>query len=291
MYELLIPSVIERFSAPGQSERIFLERVQAADIRLARHFRTQGEPVSPEIYREPLIRAAYLLRHVGHYTLQLGDVLTALDGRPEAAAALNRPHLKLAALCGGAGPEAIALACLHKQLGGQALEATVLDLNASHWQDCWPISSSIAQSYNEHPNVTLKGIAIDLLSGPPIPAEQKVLAEAQVFTAMNCLNELVGLGIEKVRSALEQRLTALAPGTLVLASDLAGYGDCTRGLALLRQLLKERGAQVLLDDQGQVHEVENRLDVHPRIAWMYGGANANRFRIWVRSLRLAAVLP
>ena len=118
-----------------------------------------------------------------------------------------------------------------------------------------------------------------------------MLAEAQVFTAMNCLNELVGLGIEKVRSALEQRLAALAPGTLVLASDLAGYGDCTRGLALLRQLLKERGAQVLLDDQGQVHEVENRLDVHPRIAWMYGGANANRFRIWVRSLRLAAVLP
>ncbi len=42
MYELLIPSVIERFSPPGQSEREFLESVHQADIREARHFRTQG---------------------------------------------------------------------------------------------------------------------------------------------------------------------------------------------------------------------------------------------------------
>jgi len=289
MYDLLIPSVIERFSTPVQSERSFLEQVQTADLRLCRHFRSK-QPISPVIYSDPLIRAAYLLRHLGHYTLQFGDVLNALDGHPEAAAALARPHLKLAALCGGAGPEAIALACLHKQLGGQVLEATVLDLNAAHWEDCWPISSSIAQRYNQHPSVTLQGLALDLLGGPPTPAEQKVLAEAQVFSAMNCLNELVGLGIERVRSGLDHRLALLAPGTLVLASDQALYRDCSKGLTLLRRLLLERGARVLLDDQGEVHEVENRLGVDPRIAWMYGDANKNRFRIWVRSMRLAAVL-
>lgn len=92
--------MIERFSTPVQSERSFLEQVQAADLRLGRHSRSH-QPISAEIYTDPLIRAAYLLR-----------------------------HLKLAALCGGAGPEAITLVCLHKELGGQALEATVLDLNA-----------------------------------------------------------------------------------------------------------------------------------------------------------------
>ena len=64
-----------------------------------------------------------LIRSQGPDALQLGDVFNALDGCPEAAAALAQPHLKLAALCGGAGPDAIALVCLHKQLGGQALEA------------------------------------------------------------------------------------------------------------------------------------------------------------------------
>lgn len=291
MYELLIPSVIKRFSAADQSERAFLEDVQAADVRLGKHFRTRGQPVSPAIYAEPLIRAAYLLRHLGHYSLQIGDVLMALDGEPAAAAVLARPHLKLAALCGGPAPEAVGLACLHRQFDGQQLEVTVLDLNARHWSDCWPISAAIALSYPQHPCVAINGHTIDLFSGPPDRAERTALDGSQVFTAMNCLNELVGLGLDRLSSALSQRLEALPSGALVLASDLAGYGDCTQGLNLLRQLLLERKAQIILDDQGQVHVVSNRLGVPSRIAWMYSEANQNRFRIHVKQLRLAAVLP
>lgn len=289
MYDLLIPGVLEQFTPAATTESGFLEQVQQADIRLVKHFRTHG-PVSPEIYTDPLIRVAYLLRHLGHYTLQMGDLLTALDGRPEVAAVLGRRRLRLAALCGGPCPEAIALACLHRQLGGVVMDVTVLDRNASHWDDCWPITGAIAGSYPEHPSVRITGVGTDLFSATMAAAERRALAGADVFTTMNCLNELVGLGIGRVRQGLRRRLALLRSGTLVLASDQAGYGDCTRGLTLLRQLLEEQGARILLDDQGQVHAVENRLELPQGIAWMYGAANENRFRVKVKTLRLAAVL-
>ena len=289
MYDLLIPRVLEQFAPADMTERGFLEEVQQADVRLGAHFRTRG-PVSPEIYTDPLIRAAYLLRYLGHYTLQLGDLLTALDGSPEVTAVLRRPHLRLIALCGGPCPEAIALSCLHHQLGGIDMDVTVLDRNASHCNDCWPIISAIASSYPEHPKVRIKGVGIDLFNEAIAPDERCALAEAQVVTTMNCLNELVGLGSERVRAGLRQRLSELKAGTLVLASDQAGYGDCTRGMNLLRELLQEHGAQILLDDQGQAHEVANRLMVPQRIAWMYGVANENRFRVHVKTLRMAALL-
>ncbi len=291
MYDLLIPRVLEQFAPDASSERDFLETVQQADIRLGAHFRMRtGRPVSPEIYTDPLIRAAYLLRHLGHYTLQLGDLLTALEGSPEVTTLLRRPRLSLAALCGGPCPEAIALACLHSQMGGTELMATVLDRNAAHWDDCLPISNAIAISYPQHPMVRIRGLNIDLFDGSLGLAERRALAEAQVVTTMNCLNELVGLGIERVREGLRLRLSVLKVGTLVLASDQASYGDCTRGMSLLRELLEELGNRILLDDQGEMHQVANRLTIPQRIDWMYGASNENRFRIHVKTLRLAALV-
>ncbi len=103
--------------------------------------------MSPAIYAEPLICAAYLLRHFGPYTLQLGDVLTAL--------------------CGGPCPEAVSLAALHSQLGGLQLDAMVVDLNAATWCDCWPISEDIVRHYPQHPAVRIQGLTINLLDGLP----------------------------------------------------------------------------------------------------------------------------
>ncbi len=104
---------------------------------------------------------------------------------------------------------------------------------------------------------------------------------------MNCLNELVGLGIERLR----HRLAALPSGALVLARDLAGYPDCTQGMTLLWELLLEREATILLNDRGEVHAMAKRLGVPPRISWMYGAADQNRFRLHVKQIRLAAALP
>jgi hypothetical protein len=109
---------------------------------------------------------------------------------------------------------------------------------------------------------------------------------------MNCLNELVGLDAEGLRRGLALRLDALSPGTLVLASDLAGYGDCARGLRMLHELLQERGATTLQAqlDSNSPHVSQNRYDIPERIAWIYSGENKNRFRIFVRQLRLAALI-
>lgn len=79
MYERLIPEVLRTFSAPGESERAFLERVQQADMALSGMYRT-GRAVSADPYAQSITRAAYLLRYLGHYTLQLGDLLTDLEG-------------------------------------------------------------------------------------------------------------------------------------------------------------------------------------------------------------------
>lgn len=290
MYDLLIPLVIEEFSAPDQTERSFLETVQQADIRLVEHFRTR-KAVTPKIYSDPLIRAAYLLRYLGHYTLQLGDLLNDLEGTA-AAAVLALPELRLAALCGGPCPEAIALATLHRQGGGRRLQADVMDLHAHAWADCWPITTRIISNYPVHPEVCIKGVAIDLCQ-PTLPLpERNVLDAAQVFTTMNCLNELVGLDAEKLQQGLAMRLDALAPGTLVFASDQASYSDCARGLGMLHELLQQRGASILLAelDPNHPHVAQNRFETPERIAWIYGPENQNIFRIWTKQLRLAAVM-
>ncbi len=65
------------------------------------------------------------------------------------------------------------------------------------------------------------------------------------------------------------------------------------GLRLLHELLLAAGAEILLAelDRQNPHEAQNRFICPQRIAWMYGEATGNIFRIWTRQLRLAAVLP
>ncbi len=290
MYEQLIPAVIDTFSLPGEQERDFLLRLRDADIRLRRNYATSAA-VSSEPYAEPILRAAYLLRYMGHYTLQLGDLLNDLEGSA-AEPVLALPELRLAALCGGSCPEAIALAALHSQAGGRHMQVDVLDRHAEAWSDCWPITTGIIRHYPGHPEARIEGLETDLLKPSLPPQEQRRLQMAQIFTSMNCLNELVGADAQGLQRGLAIRLDALNPGTLVLASDLASYWDCARGLRMLLDLLVERQATVLLAelDPTRTHEMENRFELPERIAWIYSGENENRFRIFVKQLRLAAVL-
>lgn len=290
MYERLIPAVIETFAAPGESERAFLTRLRDADIRLRRNYATSG-PVAAEPYAEPILRAAYLFRYLGHYALQLGDLLRDLEGTA-AGVILATGSLKLAALCGGPCPEAIALASLHQQAGGQQLQATVLDLHAQAWADCWPITSQIIADYPGHPRIEIDGITCNLFSLMARPGVQRQLGSVQVLTCMNCLNELVGINSAGLKRSLRRYLSHLSPGTLVLATDQAGYPDCARGMAMFHDLLNEAGAEFLLAelDPAQPHEAENRFELPERIAWIYSQANQNRFRIYVKQLRLAALI-
>jgi len=290
MYERLIPEVIASFATPGESERAFLTRVREADIQLRKHYATRGV-VATKPYTAPIFRAAYLLRYLGHYSLQLGDVLNDLEGT-EAEPLLAQPDLHLAALCGGPCPEVIALAVLHQQAQGRQLHAHVLDLHANDWADCWPIAAGIAQDYPAHPQVSISGLAIDLFQPSLSPREKQVLAGAQVFTCMNCLNELMGVDAASLRRGLELRLTALTSGSLVIASDLASYPNCARGLQMLARMLEQQGATFLLADldPGQPHEVRNAFALPRRIAWMYGPEGENNFRINVKQLRLAALI-
>jgi hypothetical protein len=61
---------------------------------------------------------------------------------------------------------------------------------------------------------------------------------------------------------------------------------------MLLDLLMERQATILLAelDPRQPHEMENRFELPARISWIYSGENENRFRIFVKQLRLAAIL-
>ncbi len=291
MYDTLIDSVIDTFARPGETEREFLERVQQADIRLRSNYATSSR-VSDAIYADPVIRAAYLLRYLGHYTFQLADLLMALETTP-VRALFARPQLRVVSLCGGPCPEAIALASLQDPQPGRRLDVHVLDRNAEDWADCWPIATAIADTYPGHAQLHITGSPVDVLSPQLSAAEGAALARADVFTAMNCLNELLGVGEAALRRGLAARLDALPFGAAVLASDLAGYAACERGLIALHQLLVERGARILLAElnRAEPHEAENRLTPPPRIAWMYGQANRNNFRIYVKQLHLAALLP
>jgi len=290
MYETLIPAVIETFAAPGESEEAFLIRLKDADIRLRKNYATSGT-VTAEPYAKPLFRAAYLFRYLGHYALQLGDLLRDLEGTA-AGPILAADPLKLVALCGGPCPEAIALASLHQQAGGQHLQATVLDLHAQAWADCWPITSEIIAGYPAHPSAQINGVRYNLFSPLTEPSVRTMLGHAQVFTCMNCLNELVGINRDGLSRALGRVLSNLSAGTLVLATDQANYPDCARGMAILHALLRDAGADILLAELNPVqpHQAENRFDLPERIAWIYSAANENCFRIKVKQLRLAALM-
>ena len=290
MFECLIPEVINTFADNDESEHAFLMRLQAADIRLRKNYATNGA-VDSGPYAEPILRAAYLFRYLGHYALQLGDLLQDLQDTA-ARDVLAKPTLNLAALCGGPCPEAITLATLHQQAGGRAFNATVLDLHARAWSDCWPITERIIADYSGHPHAVVRGISNNIF-GILIPRrERDALTDANVFTCMNCLNELVGVNTTGLRRGLKQRLALLSPGTLVLASDQANYPDCASGLQILHQLLEGIGADVLLADldPSNPHRAENRFELPDRIGWLYTKDNANLFRIHVRQLRLAAIL-
>ena len=292
MYDLLIDRVFSTFAEPGESETGLLQRLQEADRRLWANFR-QRDVVASDLYAEPMIRAAYLLRYLGHYTLQLGDLMRCVEGVPEVAAIIAKPNLRVVALCGGPCPEAIALAILHRQAGGLSLKATVLDRQADHWRDCWPISAAVAEHYGEHPCVRIEGYRAEFAVRSPTGEAALSLSHATVLTLMNGLNELIALGEPQLRQRLRKRLNHLPPGALVLASDQASYGSCQRGMGALRAVLHERGAQMLVEnmDPANAHVARNNFDLPARIAPIYTENNPCSFRKQTKQLQLVALLP
>lgn len=297
MQNQLLDDVLVRIRQPGESESAVLLRLRQADARLTELYRSNAVQASAG-YADPLIRAAYLLRYLPHYTLQLGDLLSSLEGWPELARVLSRPRLRHAALCGGPAPEAIALAVLHAQAGGRQLHTTVLDRQACAWSDCWPLSARVAQAFAAHPAVQIDGQSTNLSHGLS-PRERQLLGQCQLFTLMNALNELMQLGSERLQPTLDARLAALPAGAVVLCSDQANYLACQQGMALLQALLEQRGARILVQriSRRQAHEMSNRFDLSPRLQSLYGqsaidgGPRTNAYRIHVHQLQLAAVLP
>lgn len=297
MQEQLLDEVLARHRRSGESEMAVLRRLRQADSELTSLYR-QDDVQASDAYADPLIRAAYLLRYQPHYTLQLGDLLNSLEGSAELAALFSRPGLRHAALCGGPAPEAIALAVLHAQAGGRRLHTTVLDRQASAWRDCWPVSAAVAETFAAHPEVVIDGRHTNLADGPLL-LERRLLANCQLFTLMNALNELMQLGSERLGRSLQARLDALPPGAVVLCSDQANYPACEQGMELLRDLLEQRGARILEQRIGrqQAHAVSNRFELSPRLRSVYGQdgrdgqARTNAYRIHVNQLQLAAVLP
>jgi len=290
----LLDAVLARHT--GESQALVLWRLRVADSRLTPLF-ASTDVQAAEAYSDPLIRAAYLLRYQPHYTLQMGDLLRALEGDAAVSHLFAGPHLRHLALCGGPAPEPIALAVLHQQGGGQWLQTTVVDQGAAHWSDCWPISSSVAMSFSCHPRVEIGGIRGDLAQLPQA-SELAVLAETQVLTLMNALNELMRIGERALKRTLMARLEALPAGALVLVSDQARYDRTVEGMALLRRLLQARGARFVLAriQKEDRHEIANRFQLSPRLRQVYGqeaspsGPFTRRYRIWNRNLQLVAVL-
>jgi len=297
MQNQLLDEVLARHRRPGESEVHVLRRLRQADGALTGLYRREDVEAG-EAYANPLIRAAYLLRYHPHYTLQLGDLLHSLEGSAQLSALFSQPSLRHVALCGGPAPEPIALAVLHAQAGGRQLHTTVLDLQAASWSDCWPVSARVAEAFAGHPEVTINGHRCDLAE-PPLLLERRLLASCQLLTLMNALNELMRLGRERLRRSLEARLDALPAGAVVLCSDQANYAPCQQGMALLHDLLLQRGACFLLQrlHKGQAHAISNRFQLSPRLRSIYGQdgrdglPRTHTYRIHVNQLQLAAVLP
>jgi hypothetical protein len=297
MQNHLLDQIIAHFGQAEDTEPTILQRLRHADSVFATQYATASVDASAA-YGEPWVRAAYLLRYLPHYTLQLGDLLQTLEGNAAVSAILSRPQLRHAALCGGPAPEPIALAVLHAQAGGQELMSTVLDRQADVWRDCWPLSASTAKAFSGHRSVQIDGRYTDLAQ-PPVVSEQTLLASCQVLTMMNCLNELMSMGSERLRQQLMQRLQALAPGSLVLITDQANYIPCERGMAMLQELLEGMGARILVarTTKEDCHMMANRFDRSPRLVGVYGraadqdGPFTKNYRVNNSALQLAAVLP
>jgi hypothetical protein len=297
MLEHLLDAVLDRHTAPGESEAEVLARIRRADSRLTDLYRRR-DVMALDAYADPLIRAAYLLRYLPHYTLQIGDLLRALEGDAQVAAIFSQPRLQHMAFGGGPAPEAIALAVLHQQGGGTHLHTKVLDQRANQWSDCWPISCRLAMAYSEHPGVEISGLQGDL-SRPPAATESALLAGARVLSLMNVLNELMAPGAAPLRTALAQRLGALPSGALVLISDQAFYERCVEGMQLVKDLLSELGARILISRTVPQEAVAwaNRFELSPRLRQVYGqsagasGPATRNYRIRIHSLQLAALMP
>ena len=273
-----------------------MKRLREADIRLTDLYR-RTDVMALDAYSDPLIRSAYLLRYLPHYTLQIGDLLRALEGEEQVAALFSQPRLKHIALGGGPAPEAIALAVLHQQGGGSHLHTTVLDQRADQWSDCWPISSRLAMAYSQHPYVQISGLQGDL-SLPPSDSEAGLLAGTQVLSLLNALNELMRFGVSRLRQALGQRLSALPSASLVLITDQAAYRRCAEGMHLLRGLLVERGARIVIarTTKEDANFMVNRFRLSPRLQELYGqpaselGPATREYRIRNTTLQLAALV-
>lgn len=293
----LLEALLPHLRQNGESEQAVLLRLRQADARLTELYR-RGAVEASAGYADPLIRAAYLLRYLPHYTLQIGDLLASLEGSPELAVVLSLPSLRHAALCGGPAPEPIALAVLHAQDGGRHLHSTVLDRQASAWSDCWPLSASLAEAFADHTEVLIDGHSSDL-SQMPSQQEIQLLGQCQLLTLMNALNELMRIGTWRLRRNLLARLAALPAGAVVLCSDQANYPACQQGMALLRELLHRQGARILMErvSRREAHEMSNRFDLIPRLQGLYGQSDRDgspptkNYRIHVHQLQLAAVLP
>jgi len=297
MLDHLLDAVLERHTAAGENEAQVLARIRQADSRLTGLY-SATDVVASAAYADPLIRAAYQLRYQPHYVLQIGDFLQELEADDDVAELFNQPALRHVALCGGPAPEPIALAVLHQQGGGRHLHSTVLDQGAGHWSDCWPTSARVAAAFSEHPRVEIDGMVADLSQLPTLQ-ERSALAEAEVLTLMNALNELMRIGAATLEATLTARLAALPSGALVLVSDQAAYRRSAEGIALIQRLLTARGARLLVAraTRREAHEMENRFQLVPRLQGVYGqpaGPQApptRHYRIWNRQLQLAALLP
>ena len=211
MLDPLLDAVLELHSLPGESEAQLLARLRQADNRLTALYR-RDDVMALDAYTDPLIRAAYMLRYLPHYTLQLGDLLKALEGEAQVGALVSQPRLQHMAFGGGPAPEAIALAVLHQQGGGSHLHTKVLDQRAGQWSDCWPISSGLAMSYSQHPNVQISGLQGDLIASGHLAYRVVLLGRRAV---------------EAERDAVHARCLQLSE---LLLGELRRGGRCDRHL-------------------------------------------------------------
>lgn len=296
MLDALVDQVFQRHRCPGESDQALIARLRIADSRLPALYRNHTVDAD-HAYADSLIRAAYMLRYLPNYTLQLGDILKDLEGEPGVAATLMTPELRHVALCGGPAPEAIALAVLHQQAGGRHLQTTVLDKQVPHWADCWPATAAVAQAFSSHPAVAIRGEPLDL--GSRTLQGEALLRTCHVLSLMNAFNELIRLGEPTLRRALRVRLSALPAGCLVLASDQANYPACESGMALLAEELQRIGARLLISriSKARAREIRNEFSMVPRLRSLYGqpggpeGPKTNHYRINMATLQLAALLP
>lgn len=297
MQSQLLDQLLTRLRQPNETEAAVLARLRLADSRLTELYRRSDVEASAG-YADPMVRAAYLLRYLPHYTLQLGDMLHHLEGSPDVARLFCMPRLRHASLCGGPAPEPIALAVLHAQGGGSELRSTVLDRQAEHWGDCWPVSCSLARQHSEHANVQIDGQTTNLAQVCTLQ-ERQLLAGCHLFTLMNALNELMLIGSDQLRRQLEMRMACLPQGALVLISDQANYKRCQQGMELLTGVLADMGARILISrtTAEDAHAVANRFQLDARLATIYnqsggdGGPRTNAYRIHNHGLQLAAVMP